>query len=156
MNRSTTSLFAIFACRHQGALQQLCPRMKQTAAALTSSFIQHLTRRRQSTASGLNLGNSALLQSNRKQNFTAQAVVEHAEPATYYEAREQYIVAVNSAQQRRQLDVKWQHGEVTSYPFVWLRDNCHCPVCYNQTAKSRCQLVSDLLLDAYPIHTKVK
>jgi hypothetical protein len=155
MIRSTTSLFAIFACSRQGALQQLCPRMKQPAAALTSSFIQHLTRRRQSTTSGLNLGNSATLQNNRKQNFTAQAVVEHAEQPTF-ETKKQRIAAVNSAQQRRQLDVKWQHGEVTSYPFVWLRDNCHCPLCYNQTAKSRCQLVSDLPLDAYPLHTKVK
>ena len=30
------------------------------------------------------------------------------------------------------VEVQWKSGEITHYPYLWLRDNCYCPKCKKQ------------------------
>ncbi|XP_022089273.1 gamma-butyrobetaine dioxygenase-like isoform X2 [Acanthaster planci] len=40
--------------------------------------------------------------------------------------------------EKKQLLVSWEGGaESQAFPFVWLRDNCHCPDCFHPTALGR-------------------
>ncbi|XP_038069346.1 gamma-butyrobetaine dioxygenase-like [Patiria miniata] len=41
--------------------------------------------------------------------------------------------------ERKELNVSWEGSGAKSqaYPFVWLRDNCHCPQCFHPTALGR-------------------
>ena len=48
------------------------------------------------------------------------------------------------------VEVKWEDGGQSLYPFTWLRDNCQCPLCTLQSADARKLLMSDL-----DIHTGV-
>ncbi|XP_074649433.1 gamma-butyrobetaine dioxygenase-like [Tubulanus polymorphus] len=45
---------------------------------------------------------------------------------------------------KRWVDVTWNDDSVTSYPYVWLRDNCQCSKCFHPTTKSRQVLMMDL------------
>lgn len=40
--------------------------------------------------------------------------------------------------------VKWEDGSESSYPSVWLRDNCQCPLCFLPSAGARRLLFEDL------------
>ncbi|KAJ8280994.1 hypothetical protein GJAV_G00061980, partial [Gymnothorax javanicus] len=42
------------------------------------------------------------------------------------------------------VQVNWEDGSHSFYPFVWLRDNCQCPVCTLHSAKARSLLLSQL------------
>lgn len=54
------------------------------------------------------------------------------------------------------VDVTWSDSrEATSYPRVWLRDNCRCPACYNMSSQSRTLLMRDLVLDVHPTDLQV-
>lgn len=48
---------------------------------------------------------------------------------------------INSIQENstkeRVLDVNWEDGVSSQYPFVFLRDNCQCPKCFHPDTKSR-------------------
>lgn len=35
------------------------------------------------------------------------------------------------------LQVDWENGTISSYPYIFLRDNCQCDKCYHGTAKQR-------------------
>lgn len=48
------------------------------------------------------------------------------------------------------MEVEWEDGGHSLYPFTWLRDNCQCPQCTLHSAKARKLLMSDL-----DIHTGV-
>lgn len=50
----------------------------------------------------------------------------------------------------RQMEVEWEDGGHSLYPFTWLRDNCQCPLCTLQSAQARALLLTDL-----DIHTGV-
>ncbi|XP_030621963.1 gamma-butyrobetaine dioxygenase [Chanos chanos] len=50
----------------------------------------------------------------------------------------------------RLLQVEWEDGSSSLYPFTWLRDNCQCPLCTLQSARARSLLLSDL-----DVHTGV-
>ncbi|NWV76482.1 BODG dioxygenase, partial [Dasyornis broadbenti] len=40
--------------------------------------------------------------------------------------------------------VEWEDGSESSYPCVWLRDNCQCPLCFLPSAGARRLLFEDL------------
>lgn len=46
--------------------------------------------------------------------------------------------------QERLLQIDWDDGSCSLYPFTWLRDNCQCPLCTLQSAQARRLLLSDL------------
>ncbi|XP_028410876.1 gamma-butyrobetaine dioxygenase-like [Dendronephthya gigantea] len=35
------------------------------------------------------------------------------------------------------LSIKWNDGSIDKYPYIYLRENCRCPVCYKDERKSR-------------------
>lgn len=45
---------------------------------------------------------------------------------------------------KRLLQVEWEDGSCSFYPFTWLRDNCQCPLCTLQSAQARSLLFTDL------------
>lgn len=45
---------------------------------------------------------------------------------------------------KRLLQVEWDDGSYSFYPFTWLRDNCQCPLCMLQSAQARSLLLTDL------------
>ncbi|XP_061671193.1 gamma-butyrobetaine dioxygenase isoform X2 [Syngnathoides biaculeatus] len=89
----------------------------------------------------------------------------HPPPAcqTFMQLREQQTlgsaslsVANQSVRHARALDeerlveVEWEDGGQSLYPFTWLRDNCQCSLCTLQSAQARKLLMSDL-----DIHTGI-
>ncbi|XP_066509346.1 gamma-butyrobetaine dioxygenase-like [Hoplias malabaricus] len=48
------------------------------------------------------------------------------------------------------LQVEWDDGSCSLYPFTWLRDNCQCPLCTLHSAQARSLLLTDL-----DVHTGV-
>ncbi|KAI2662603.1 Gamma-butyrobetaine dioxygenase [Labeo rohita] len=46
--------------------------------------------------------------------------------------------------QERLLQIDWDDGSCSLYPFTWLRDNCQCPRCTLQSAQARSLLFSNL------------
>ncbi len=46
--------------------------------------------------------------------------------------------------QERLLQIDWDDGSCSLYPFTWLRDNCQCPHCTLQSAQARSLLFSNL------------
>ena len=52
--------------------------------------------------------------------------------------------------QRECLVVKLSNGESLDYPFLWLRDNCQCPKCYNGSAFARFILLREFNVDSKP------
>lgn len=45
---------------------------------------------------------------------------------------------------KRLLQLEWDDGSYSLYPFTWLRDNCQCPLCMLQSAQARRLLLTDL------------
>ncbi|XP_077375000.1 gamma-butyrobetaine dioxygenase [Festucalex cinctus] len=52
--------------------------------------------------------------------------------------------------EERLVEVEWEDGGQSLYPFTWLRDNCQCSLCTLQSAQARKLLMSDL-----DIHTGI-
>ncbi|XP_034437093.1 gamma-butyrobetaine dioxygenase [Hippoglossus hippoglossus] len=44
----------------------------------------------------------------------------------------------------RMVEVEWDDGGTSLYPFTWLRDNCQCPLCTLQSAQARQLVMCDL------------
>ena len=44
-------------------------------------------------------------------------------------------IAYKSSNESLQID--WENGTTSSYPYIFLRDNCQCDKCYHGTAKQR-------------------
>jgi len=55
----------------------------------------------------------------------------------------------------RRLDVTWNDGEQTSYPYIWLRDNCQCSVCFHASAMTRRLLFHDVDFNVMPQNVEV-
>ncbi|XP_044537777.1 gamma-butyrobetaine dioxygenase [Gracilinanus agilis] len=61
------------------------------------------------------------------------------------------ILKVEALDAERLVRIRWDDGEESLYPAVWLRDNCQCPRCYLDSAKAR-----KLLIEALDVNTWVK
>ncbi|TKS69532.1 Gamma-butyrobetaine dioxygenase [Collichthys lucidus] len=57
---------------------------------------------------------------------------------------------VRALDEDRLMEVEWEDGGHSLYPFTWLRDNCQCPLCTLESAQARKLLMSDL-----DVHTGV-
>lgn len=57
---------------------------------------------------------------------------------------------VRALEEERMVEVEWEDGGQSLYPFTWLRDNCQCPTCTLQSAQARQLLMSDV-----DVHTGV-
>lgn len=44
----------------------------------------------------------------------------------------------------RMVQVDWEDGGHSLYPFTWLRDNCQCPMCMLESAQARKLLMSQV------------
>ena len=51
---------------------------------------------------------------------------------------------VRALDEERIMEVEWEDGGHSLYPFTWLRDNCQCPLCTLESAEARKLLMSDL------------
>ncbi len=49
--------------------------------------------------------------------------------------------------EKRMVEVEWEDGGHSLYPFTWLRDNCQCPLCYLESAQGRKLLMADIDVD---------
>jgi len=56
---------------------------------------------------------------------------------------------------RRRLEVTWNDGEQTSYPYIWLRDNCQCSVCFHSGAVTRRLHFHDMDMNVMPANIEV-
>jgi len=65
------------------------------------------------------------------------------------------ITKAVQAEERRMLQVHWSWGEVSVYPWLWLRDNCQCKACFHAVSKCRTFYLHDLDLKIQPLQTKV-
>lgn len=54
------------------------------------------------------------------------------------------IQKVEALDEGHLLCVQWEDGSESSYPCVWLRDNCQCPLCFLPSAGARRLLFEDL------------
>ncbi|XP_017269786.1 gamma-butyrobetaine dioxygenase [Kryptolebias marmoratus] len=57
---------------------------------------------------------------------------------------------VRALDEERLLEVEWEDGGQSLFPFTWLRDNCPCPLCTLGSAQARLLLLTDL-----DVHTGV-
>lgn len=62
----------------------------------------------------------------------------------------QSVRHVRALDEERLMEVEWEDGGHSLYPFTWLRDNCQCPLCTLESAQARKLLMTDL-----DIHTGV-
>lgn len=69
---------------------------------------------------------------------------EHTGPASLHEYGVRSVRYVQAFHEERLLQVEWEHGGQSLYPFTWLRDNCPCALCTLQSAQARKLLLSDL------------
>ncbi|KAL6113554.1 bbox1 [Pungitius sinensis] len=60
------------------------------------------------------------------------------------------VRSVRALDEERMMEVEWESGGLSLYPFTWLRDNCQCPLCTLESAQARKLLMSDL-----DVHTGV-
>ncbi|CAH1250468.1 BBOX1 [Branchiostoma lanceolatum] len=63
-------------------------------------------------------------------------------------------VGLNEA--ARMVEVEWSGGGVSRFPYVWLRDNCQCPQCFNPDSRSRLVLMSDLDVNVSPVRVELQ
>ncbi|XP_019631942.1 PREDICTED: gamma-butyrobetaine dioxygenase-like [Branchiostoma belcheri] len=42
------------------------------------------------------------------------------------------------------VEVEWSNGGVSSFPYVWLRDNCQCEDCHSAMTGFRCVMIKDI------------
>jgi len=64
------------------------------------------------------------------------------------------IDAVLNASQR-QLRVTWYDGQVTKYPYAWLRDCCQCPDCFHSVTSARRLMFQELDFNVLPVNVEV-
>lgn len=65
------------------------------------------------------------------------------------------IADVTMKHDESMLKLSWSTGGTDTYPYVWLRDNCQCPLCFHSGSRSRVHLIEDLDLNARPRSAKV-
>ncbi|XP_076011926.1 gamma-butyrobetaine dioxygenase [Genypterus blacodes] len=74
-----------------------------------------------------------------------QTVVSASIPKTGHGVR--HALALD---EERLVEVEWEDGGQSLYPFSWLRDNCQCPLCFLRSAQARRLYLLDV-----DIHTGV-
>ena len=52
--------------------------------------------------------------------------------------------------------INWSSGHCSRYPFVWLRDNCQCELCFHPVSLSRTFYLKDLDTEVRPLDVQVK
>ena len=57
--------------------------------------------------------------------------------------------------ERRMVEARWEGGETTVYPYIWLRDNCQCHTCFHPYTLARNTLMSKVPANAEPQEMKV-
>lgn len=56
----------------------------------------------------------------------------------------QSVRHAQALKEKRMVEVQWEGGGHSLYPFIWLRDNCQCPMCTLESAQARKLLMSDV------------
>jgi len=56
---------------------------------------------------------------------------------------------------RRRLEVTWNDGEQTSYPYIWLRDNCQCSMCFHASTMTRRLHFHNVDFNVMPLNVEV-
>lgn len=56
----------------------------------------------------------------------------------------QSVRHAQALKEERMVEVEWEGGGHSLYPFIWLRDNCQCPMCTLESAQARKLLMSDI------------
>lgn len=56
----------------------------------------------------------------------------------------QSVRHARALKKERMVQVDWEDGGHSLYPFTWLRDNCQCPMCMLESAQARKLLMSDV------------
>ena len=54
------------------------------------------------------------------------------------------------------VDLEWNFGGATPFPYVWLRDCCLCPDCFHPTTLSRSLRIDQLQVDIEPQDVQVR
>lgn len=54
------------------------------------------------------------------------------------------VRSVRALNEERMVEVEWEDGGCSLYPFTWLRDNCQCPLCTLDSAQARKLLLSNV------------
>lgn len=54
------------------------------------------------------------------------------------------------------VSVTFADHSASDYPYVWLRENCQCPTCFQEDAIARLFLVDDLDLNIQPKEVQVR
>ncbi|KAF2361494.1 protein of unknown function DUF971 [Trinorchestia longiramus] len=65
------------------------------------------------------------------------------------------LVGVNILHRDKMVQVKWSSGGSSTYPWLWLRDNCQCPDCFHPISLSRTFRLKDLDTKLVPSSIKV-
>jgi len=52
--------------------------------------------------------------------------------------------------------VETPNGTLEEYPWVWLRDNCQCKLCYESQAQSRILNLAEFDLDTRPLSAQIE
>ncbi|XP_028650051.1 gamma-butyrobetaine dioxygenase [Erpetoichthys calabaricus] len=77
-------------------------------------------------------------------NFTVRHSSQFTMTAPCVEGMIPLIQKVQALHKDRYVSIQWNDGTQSLYPYVWLRDNCQCPLCFLQSAKARKILMTDL------------
>lgn len=56
----------------------------------------------------------------------------------------QSVRHAQALKEEKMVEVEWEGGGHSLYPFIWLRDNCQCPMCMLESAQARKLLMSDI------------
>jgi len=139
----------IFICTSQESARMFLSRLTRCGlagqvlrgAASARALGSLSCRRRPGPGPGLSPAGPAAVQSCGQHTTTMAAPV----PVTSCR-----VSAVKALHQERLVEVVWEDGDRSLYPYTWLRDNCQCPVCTLQSAQARSLLFSQL-----DIHTGV-
>jgi len=65
------------------------------------------------------------------------------------------VISTSLDAAQRCLDVTWNDGETTSYPYIWLRDNCQCSTCFHAATLARRLLFHDVDFNVMPVNVEV-
>lgn len=66
-----------------------------------------------------------------------------------------FVSAAEPDDKAAMLKIHWGDSKTDLYPFIWLRDNCQCPQCFESSSRSRKLLLQDLSRDVHPIAVEV-
>lgn len=85
-------------------------------------------------------------------NGTSQSLKPRVEVDPHLSATT--VVNTGLDQDKRRLDVTWNDGDQTSYPYVWLRDCCQCSACFHSPTFSRRLHFHELDVNLMPINVE--